>query len=306
VKIDRILAIIIYLLNHDNVSASYLAERFHVSVRTIQRDMVSISEIGIPVYSSSGKFGGNSILPTYKVKNSSISDNEHQMIIKALESLSTSYTNDTLRNLIEKYNAIIDKDGGQKIFWDFGVTKENQQVQKTNRLLEDAISRNNLISFEYRNAIDEKSSQFVQALALHYKWYAWYLFAYSFDKEAYRTYKVARIQSLNISTQISLKTHDNIKQLMCESETAYYKTCCHIEVRFALGEYELMMEYFPDCPVESLENSEYRMFIDVPAKERLWKALLLSFGDKVRVIAPDSYKNELIQTAKNFLSNYDI
>lgn len=29
-KIDRLLEIIIYLLNHDHVPASYLAERFHV------------------------------------------------------------------------------------------------------------------------------------------------------------------------------------------------------------------------------------------------------------------------------------
>lgn len=34
-KVDRILEIIIYLLNHDRVPASYLAKRFHVSVRTI-------------------------------------------------------------------------------------------------------------------------------------------------------------------------------------------------------------------------------------------------------------------------------
>lgn len=54
-KIDRILEIIIYLLNHDNVSASYLAKRFEVSVRTIQRDMICISTIGIPVYSLGGK-----------------------------------------------------------------------------------------------------------------------------------------------------------------------------------------------------------------------------------------------------------
>ena len=54
-KTDRILEIIIYLMNHDNVSASYLAERFHVSVRTIQRDMISISAIGVPIYSENGK-----------------------------------------------------------------------------------------------------------------------------------------------------------------------------------------------------------------------------------------------------------
>lgn len=57
-KTDRILEIIIYLINHDNVPASYLAERFHVSVRTIQRDVVTISSIGIPVYSSGGRYDG--------------------------------------------------------------------------------------------------------------------------------------------------------------------------------------------------------------------------------------------------------
>ena len=111
-KTDRILGIIIYLMNHDNVPASYLSERFHVSVRTIQRDMISISTIGVPIYSESGKNGGYSILPTYKIKNSEIRSDEQQMIIKALESLATSYTNDTLKTLIEKYNAIVQKEGG--------------------------------------------------------------------------------------------------------------------------------------------------------------------------------------------------
>lgn len=134
-KTDRILGIIIYLVNHDNVSASYLAEKFHVSVRTIQRDMISISAIGVPIYSESGKNGGYSILPTYKIENSEIRSDEQQMIIKALESLATSYTNDTLKTLIEKYNAIVQKEGGQKVFWDFGVTKENADVQSKNKLL---------------------------------------------------------------------------------------------------------------------------------------------------------------------------
>lgn len=305
-KVDRILELIIYLLNHDNVSASCLAARFHVSARTIQRDIISISEIGIPVYSINGKRGGYSILPTYKIKNSNIKDDEHQMIIKALESLSTSYTNDTLQKLIEKYNVLIDKTGGQKIFWDFGVTKENKLVQKTNELLEKAISINHYISFEYRNANDEKSLQYVQPLAIHYKWYAWYLFAFSADKKGYRTFKVARINNISISEQVSIHNHGDIKKLMDESEIAYYKTCIQIDLRFTLDECELMKEYFPDYSIEKLTDNEYRMIIEVPAKERLWKALLLSFGDKVRVISPESYKNELVQTAKDFLSNYDI
>lgn len=47
-------------------------------------------------------------------------------------------------------------------------------------------------------------------------------------------------------------------------------------------------------------------FIYVPPGERLWKALLLSFGDRVRVVGPEEYKEDLILTAQKFLSNYDI
>lgn len=67
-----------------------------------------------------------------------------------------------------------------------------------------------------------------------------------------------------------------------------------------------MQEYFPDCPIEQISENRKRMFSDVPAKERLWKALQLSFGDRVKVIGPGAYKKELIQTAQIFLSNYDI
>lgn len=171
-KVDRLLEIIIYLLNHENVSASYLAERFEVSVRTIQRDIVSISAAGIPIVALGGKYGGYSILPTYRIKNSNIKDDEQQMVVKALESLSTSYTNDTLKSVIEKYNAIIEREGGQKVFWDFGVTKENKQVQDMNALLEKAISDKCYINFDYCNANGEKSHPRVEPLAIHYKWYA--------------------------------------------------------------------------------------------------------------------------------------
>lgn len=84
----------------------------------------------------------------------------------------------------------------------------------------------------------------------------------------------------------------------------YYKTCIHIEIHFDKNELELMKEYFPDSKTEVIDDSKYRLFIDVPARERLWKALLLSFGDKVEIISPKEYKDELINTAKRFLSNY--
>lgn len=305
-KIDRILEIIIYLLNHDNVTARYLAERFEVSVRTIQRDMVCISNIGIPIYTLSGKNGGYSIMKNYKIKNINIHNDEQQLIINALESLATSYSNDALNLLIEKYNTIIEKKGGRKIFWDFSVTKENVKVQNLNTILEAAINGRNYVSFDYKNAQGKKSRQYIEPLAIHYKWYAWYLFSYSENQNKYKTFKIARINNLNIEKEKSMTKHEDIKILIKKSEQEYYDTCISIEVEFSNNEYELIEEYFPDCPIKKISESVYKVTIRVPAKERLWKALLLSFGNRVKILSPDDYKIELIETAQKFLSNYDI
>lgn len=45
-KLDRLLGITIYLLNHEKTSASTLAKRFEVSVRTIQRDIEALCMAG--------------------------------------------------------------------------------------------------------------------------------------------------------------------------------------------------------------------------------------------------------------------
>lgn len=305
-KIDRLLEIITILMNKENVSSKTLAEYFGVSVRTIQRDMVSISCAGIPIYSTEGKNGGYAILPNYKVSNEIMNPEEQHLLVKALESLATSYTNESLEKLIKKYNAIIDTQKSKKVFWDFGVTKENQAVQCLNEQLEKAIFENRIIKFRYINSRGEESEKVIQPLAIHYKWYAWYLFSWSLDASGYRTYKVARIKELKLTEDISHINHGDIETLMKESEEDYYGTCISIEVHFKKETIGLMEEYFPDCKIGKIKDDEYYIFINVPPNERLWKALLLSFGDKVTVISPISYKQELIETAIKFLSNYDI
>jgi len=48
-RIDRMLSIVVMLLNRKTVTARELAERFEVSLRTIYRDIDAINEAGIPV-----------------------------------------------------------------------------------------------------------------------------------------------------------------------------------------------------------------------------------------------------------------
>lgn len=57
-RIDRTLGILLLLRDGRAVSATELARRFEVSVRTIYRDMDILSAQGVPVYSEMGRTGG--------------------------------------------------------------------------------------------------------------------------------------------------------------------------------------------------------------------------------------------------------
>ena len=66
-KIDRLVSIIMILLEKKRISAQELANMFEVSTRTIYRDVEAISMAGIPVMSTSGSGGGIEIMSQYKV-----------------------------------------------------------------------------------------------------------------------------------------------------------------------------------------------------------------------------------------------
>jgi len=66
-KLDRLLYIITYLLNHKKVKAQELAEKLEVSIRTIYRDIDAISLSGIPIVTYQGMDGGIGIMEGFKL-----------------------------------------------------------------------------------------------------------------------------------------------------------------------------------------------------------------------------------------------
>jgi len=62
---SRLFRIVYYLLQNGKATAPELAQKFEVSIRTIYRDIDSISSAGIPIYATQGKGGGISILNDY-------------------------------------------------------------------------------------------------------------------------------------------------------------------------------------------------------------------------------------------------
>ena len=86
-KIDRMIGILSILLQQEKVTAPYLAERFEVSRRTINRDIEDLCKAGIPLVTAQGVNGGISIMEGYKIDRTLLTSSDMQAILAGLRSL---------------------------------------------------------------------------------------------------------------------------------------------------------------------------------------------------------------------------
>lgn len=305
-KIYRLLEMIIYLLNHRFVTANELSEVFEVSQRTIQRDMDLLLSINIPIQSTVGAKGGYCIPDDFKMQNQFVKKEDFAFIIAALESLSSFSDNEQVENILNAYIAMMGNEYQPSIKIDYSISKEDKKVQSQNKLLEQAIQAHQQIRFIYHKNDTTSSYKQVNPILLRFQWYAWYLYAYDIEKSDVRMYKVSRMESIAISDHsFTPYTSSELETIIKKQEANYKTKYIHIEVLCKKEGFRLLDEYFPQEEKIILPDGNYKMNLRVPDQERIWQALLLSMGGLVQIISPCSYRQTLIDTAKNFLKNHD-
>jgi len=303
-KTYRLLSIIIYLLNNDTVSAAKLAKHFEVSKRTILRDMEQISMAGIPVKSLTGANGGYSIMEGFKLDRCLINTEEQASIIIARKGFLSAYDTKRYNEVMEKVSSIFNKHQNQHIFLDFGASGENNEIQIKLKVFEEAISAKKAVKISYVNALGESSSRLVEPIALNYRWYAWYLLAYCKNKHDYRIFKLARIIDFESAGTPFGKEHGDPAILLEQSFQGSERKCIDITLQCKAEVKVQVCEYLGGRILETHENGDFIIRMHALEDERMWFAMLLSFGDKVRVVAPEEIKTRLAETAKNILSLY--
>lgn len=93
-KVDRLVNIIMILLDKERIGAQELADMFEVSPRTIYRDIDTINMAGIPVRSTLGVGGGFEIMQKYKIDRKDFSTADLSAILMGLSSLSNMIRDD--------------------------------------------------------------------------------------------------------------------------------------------------------------------------------------------------------------------
>jgi predicted DNA-binding transcriptional regulator YafY len=106
-KIDRLISIIMILLERKKISATKLAEMFEVSTRTIYRDMETINAAGIPILTFPGINGGIGIMEEYKIDKKLFTTSDITTLLMGLGSISSTLTNDEIINTLAKVKGLV-------------------------------------------------------------------------------------------------------------------------------------------------------------------------------------------------------
>lgn len=301
-KIDRLYAITIYLLNHGRTSASELAKYFEVSVRTIQRDIDTLCLAGIPIIAHSGLSGGYELTDTFRMDGQIATQEDYLHIITALRGLATATNNSNINATLEKITSLT-KTGSSNIILDFSVLREGGE--KLLQMLEAAIASKRVVSFTYTNANNETRIHTVEPIAVLYRWYAWYLLAYSSVKKDYRTYKLIRMSDLQITDAVFTQKHESTDRILYNADRANQQTSTNITVRCKAEVKIQVVEYLKGELLEKLDTGEVLMRLHVIESEFFWFGALLSLGDKIEVLEPERIRLQVLEAAKKVVCLYE-
>ena len=294
------MGIIVYLLNHGCTSAQKLAEEFEVSSRTIMRDMESLEQAGIPIQSFYGTEGGYQIMEGYVLEKQVATKHEQNWIVAALKGMASAYANKRLSQTLAKLNSLNTMDNNI-ISVDFSVAREDDKINKQLTLLEDAIQNQNMVRFSYTNSHDEVKEIQVEPVSLQYKWYHWYLIGYYEKYQDYCMFKLVRMECLTITTVKNTKIHspsdikkkDTLQQIV--DIKLYGKAVIKSKCR----------EYLNGQITKEFENGDFEFCFSVPKHETFWFGVVLSFGNKVKVIEPQDIIQRILNTCKEIQIEYE-
>ena len=115
---SRLFKIVYYLLDKGQATAPELAEKFEVSVRTIYRDIDSLSEAGIPIYAETGRNGGIRLMNYFVLNKAVLSEDEKKEILTALQSINATPNIDNSQTL-QKLSAMFHVSGENWLEVDF-------------------------------------------------------------------------------------------------------------------------------------------------------------------------------------------
>lgn len=290
-QLSRLFEMVYLLLHQQKTTTRELAEHFEVSRRTILRDIETLSAAGVPVYTTQGKGGGVFILDNYVLDKTTISDEEQNEILFALQSLSSSQQQNT-GEVFKKLRAFFDKNDADWIAVDFSRWGNTDADKAAFETLKGAILDRHPLMLTYASSYGETTKRTVYPLKLIYKSTAWYLQAYCLAKQDYRTFKICRILSMDSLPETFAK--ETLAPPPIDGAAPPGGHMVALKLRFSHRAAYLVYDEFGRDSVVKNEDGSFLVTAELPEDEWLY-GFLLSFGTAVEVLSPRRVREALLK-----------
>ena len=296
-KDNRLFRILYYILEKEKVTANELADKFEVSIRTIYRDIDSISSVGVPIFTTQGKGGGIKIDNEFILNKSLFDANEKEQIIAALQGLEK--TNEAYKSeLITKLSALFKIKNSNWIEIDFTSWESNNTYQDLFNTLKIAIINKNIISFSYNSSKGEKINREVKPIRLLFKEQDWYLYAFCLLRNDFRYFKLSRMKDLEV---LAINYEDNFENEVLKKELKY-ENIVNIKLKFDKSVAFRVYDEFK--AIEEDEKGNLYVEIKIPNNYKLYN-YIFSFGSNVEILEPkeirNQFKNIIDELAKKYI-----
>jgi predicted DNA-binding transcriptional regulator YafY len=294
-KVERLISIIMILLKKDVVSAKEFAQLFNVSKRTILRDMETLSLSNIPIYSIIGINGGYGIMDEYKVDKRLLSSSDLENILTALGGLEQILISEEVEITIKKIEAMVSplapKGSIQLSFYDWEGRSEIRQTLKT---CQEAILKSRLVAFDYIDKNGTATKRTIEPHQLHFSESTWYLKGFCLQRMRYRTFKLSRIDNLNMDEK-TFNPRDNLIEQ--ERDATYQPELVAIKALISPGIKDQFIERYGRMSIENYSPEYLLATIYVPQNSTGFQ-FLASFGTNLKIVEPRAY----IEDFRNFLT----
>ncbi|MDW8802083.1 YafY family protein [Clostridium sp. A1-XYC3] len=308
-KIDRIISIIMILLQRKKISAAKLAEMFEVTPRTIYRDIETINTAGIPIITYPGVNGGIGIMEEYKIDKKLFTTSDIITLLMGLGSISGAMTKDEITNTLVKVKALVPDEQirdielkSTQISIDLTPWMGNKNLQLNLEKIKEALNEKRLLTFEYYDRGGKGSNRKVEPYRLVLKESNWYLQGYCDSRQDFRIFKLSRISALKILEDTFTPREFHGKAL--GSWDYIEKNIVTIKLLVDESLRDRMMEYCGEENIQSYGDS--KLVVNFPfVEDEFGYNLLLSFGDKCKCLEPTRVREEIIRRIKELLRIYN-
>jgi predicted DNA-binding transcriptional regulator YafY len=310
----RLLSLIFMLQSRPSWKAGELASALRVSVRTVHRYMGMLEEMGIPIYTERGPYGGFSLLRGYKLPPL-IFTAEEATVLYMGANLMREVWGQTYHDAVAAVTAKLDNvlpdelrgkvaQAQQSLIVNGWTQRDYQPWEPVIHTLRRCIGEGRCVQLAYRAfGHENETERVVEPYALALQWGTWYLVGFCRLREALRTFRVDRIQEVSSLDERFTPPRDFEVRAYLErtmSGELPYNVVVHVAARVA----EIVQEAHGHW-MELTDHADGSLTARFGVVDLNWvSGWVLSFGAAAKVLEPLELIDRVRAAAQGALQRY--